>query len=219
MANTLIIGLTGNIATGKSTVLHYAAAKGAHVIDADKVAHRAMAPDGPAYPAIVEVFGPVILQEDGTINRRALGKIVFADAQKLGQLEQIVHPAVFELTRREIDRAPASVVVLEAVKLLEAGLLVTLCDEVWVVASSPENQLARLQEHRGMDEADALARMRVQSPQAAKINQADRVIYNNGTLEELTAQLDRIWADLQRKYPQRMGSLVAKRDAAAQSSP
>lgn len=209
MANTLIIGLTGNIATGKSTVLDYAATKGAFVIDADKVAHRAMAPDGPAYQAILEVFGREILQEDGTVNRRALGKIVFADAEKLGQLEQIVHPAVFEMTRREIDATASPVVMLEAVKLLEAGLLVTLCDEVWVVATTPENQVARLREYRNMSEADARLRMRMQSPQAAKINQADRVLYNNGSLEELTAQLDRIWEDLRRKYPQRMGSLAA----------
>ncbi|MEX1019760.1 MAG: dephospho-CoA kinase [Litorilinea sp.] len=213
MANTLIIGLTGNIATGKSTVLDYAAAKGAYVIDADKVAHRAMAPDGPAYRAIVDVFGREILHEDDTINRRALGKIVFADAEKLGQLEQIVHPVVFEMTRREIDGASTSVVMLEAVKLLEAGLLVTLCDEVWVVASTPENQIQRLRDNRGMDEADARTRMRMQSPQAAKINQADRVIYNDGSLADLTAQLDRVWAGLRRKYPHRMSSLVAQADS------
>jgi dephospho-CoA kinase len=209
MANTLIIGLTGNIATGKSTILNYAASKGAYVIDADKLAHQAMAPNGPAYPAIVDVFGREVLHEDGTINRRALGKIVFADAEKLGQLEQIVHPAVFELARRELDATDCSVIVLEAVKLLEAGLLVTLCDEVWVVASTPEVQIQRLRDHRNMDEADARLRMKMQSPQAAKINQADRVIYNSGTLEELTTQLDRIWGELRRKYPMRMSNLVA----------
>lgn len=208
MANTLIIGLTGNIATGKSTILNYVAEKGAYVIDADKLAHQAMAPDGPAYRGIVDIFGPDILHEDGTINRRALGKIVFSDAEKLGQLEQVVHPAVFDLARQEMDKTSATVIVLEAVKLLEAGLLVTLCDEVWVVASNPEVQLQRLRDHRDMDEADARKRMRMQSPQAAKINQADRVIYNNGSLKELHAQLDRIWLALQRKYPQRMAGLA-----------
>jgi dephospho-CoA kinase len=208
MANTLIIGLTGNIATGKSTILEYLAAKGAYVIDADKLAHQAMAPDGPAYAQIVAQFGREILHEDGAINRRALGKIVFADAEKLGQLEEIVHPAVFELARREMDSTHSPVIILEAVKLLEAGLLVTLCDEVWVAASRPEVQLQRLREFRDMDEADARLRMKMQSPQAAKINQADRVIYNNGSLDELTAQLDRIWQELRRQYPQRMSALA-----------
>lgn len=208
MANTLIIGLTGNIATGKSTILDYVASKGAFVIDADKLAHQAMAPDGTAYQSIVELFGKEILHPDGTINRRALGKIVFSDPEKLGQLEQVVHPAVFDLARQQMSGTSSTVIVLEAVKLLEAGLLVTLCHEVWVVASAPEVQLQRLRDSRGMDEADARLRMRMQSPQAAKINQADRVIYNNGTLEELYAQLDRIWEELRRKYPQRMARLT-----------
>src|SRR4051794_28582324 len=98
----LIIGLTGNIATGKSTILRYLVAKGAHVIDADQLSHQAMQPDGSAYQPIVDTFGVDILNPDGTIDRPALGKIVFANAEALQKLEQLVHPAVFELAQREI---------------------------------------------------------------------------------------------------------------------
>jgi dephospho-CoA kinase len=110
--------------------------------------------------------------------------------------------------QQEIASSAAGVIVLEAVKLLEAGPMVTLCDEVWVVTANPASQLRRLMENRGMDEAQARQRMQMQGPQAAKINQADRVIANDGTVEELTAQLDAIWEDLKRKYPERLGSFA-----------
>lgn len=207
--NALVIGLTGNIATGKSTVMEFFARLGAYIIDADLLSHRTMAPDGPAYAAVVKEFGPGILREDGTVNRRALGEIVFSDANLLKKLEQIVHPAVFNLVLELVARTPSPLVILEAVKLLEAGPMVSQCDEVWVVTATPEMQLRRLMEERGMDEAAARQRMRMQSPQAAKVNQADRVIENSGTLDELYAQLERIWADLKVKYPKRMAQLAA----------
>jgi dephospho-CoA kinase len=208
-ANSLIIGLTGNIATGKSTVLDYLARKGAYIIDADKLAHKAMEPEGPAYQAIVAEFGPGILRTDGAIDRAALGKIVFVDVRRLGRLEQIVHPAVFAMARQIVAQPPAAVIVMEAVKLLEAGAMVTLCDEVWVVIAKAEVQLRRLMEKRGMTEAEARQRMSMQSPQAAKINQADRVIDNSGTLAELYARLDAIWEELKRLYPKRLAQVVA----------
>ncbi len=208
---SLVIGLTGNIATGKSTILRYLAEKGAAIIDADKLAHRTMEPGGPAYDEIVRTFGREILNPDGTINRKKLGDIVFSDPAKLGLLEKIVHPKVFELGKQEIARANSPVVVLEAVKLLEAGMMVTLCDEVWVVVSSPENQLKRLVEQRGMDPERARRIIAIQPPQAAKVNQADRVIVNDGTLEDLYRQLDAIWEDLKRKYPARMAALESAR--------
>jgi len=206
-ANSLVIGLPGNIATGKSTVLDYLARLGALIIDADKLAHRAMDPGGPAYQAVVKEFGAGILNPDQTINRKALGRIVFANADLLNKLEQIVHPAVFAMTVQLVEQSAAPVVILEAVKLLEAGTMVSQCDEVWVVTARPEVQLRRLREVRGMSEEDARQRMQMQSPQAAKINQADRVIDNSGTLAELHAQLDAIWADLKVAYPKRMARL------------
>lgn len=192
-----IIGLTGNIATGKSTVLTYLATKGAHIIDADRLTHLAMAPGGPAYQPIVDEFGPTILNGDGAVNRPALGKIVFSDPSALQRLEQIVHPAVFNLAQQELEATSASIIVIEAIKLLEARRLLTLCDEVWVVTASLETQLQRLIEQRGMVEAEARRRMAAQSPQAEKVKQAHRVIDNDGTPEQLQAQLDRIWAGLE----------------------
>ena len=206
--NALVIGLTGNIATGKSTVMEFFAKVGAYIIDADKLSHRSIEPGGPAYAAVIKEFGRAILQEDGTVNRRALGEIVFADANLLKKLEQIVHPAVFNLVVELVARAPSPLVILEAVKLLEAGPMVSQCDEVWVVTARPDVQLRRLMEQRGMSEEAARGRMGMQSPQAAKVNQADRVIENSGTLEELYAQLERIWAELKVKYPKRMAQLA-----------
>jgi dephospho-CoA kinase len=206
-ANSLVIGLTGNIATGKSTVLDYFARLGAYIIDADKLAHQSQTPEGSAYQAVVAEFGPAILNPDKTINRKALGKIVFTNADLLNKLEQIVHPAVFAMTLKLVETAPSSVIILEAVKLLEAGPMFSQCDEVWVVKARPEVQLRRLMENRGMDEVTARQRMSMQSPQAAKINQATRVIDNSGTLDELYAQLDAIWAALKVAYPRRLAQL------------
>jgi dephospho-CoA kinase len=192
----LIIGLTGNIATGKSTVLQYLCGKGAYVIDADKLTHKAMAPDGPAYPAIVATFGPQIVREDRTIDRGALGRIVFGDQGELRKLEAIVHPAVFALAKEELAQTDALLVVVEAIKLLESQRLLTLCKEIWVVTADPHVQLRRLLEQRGMTEAEAWQRMGAQSPQAEKVKQATRVIVNNGTPAELYAQLDVLWNEL-----------------------
>lgn len=191
-----IIGLTGNIATGKSTVLRYLQQKGAYVFDADKLAHESMQKGTHTYWAIVDTFGDTILQTDGAIDRSTLGQLVFSDPTKLAQLEALVHPAVFDLARRELAKVEAEVVVLEAIKLLEAGQLVTMCDEVWVVISKPEIQIQRLRETRNMSEAEARRRMAAQSPQEEKIKHADRVIDNSGTEAELYAQLDQVWATI-----------------------
>jgi len=198
--SSLIIGLTGNIATGKSAVLHYLASKGAYVLDADKLAHESMQLGTHTYWAIVDEFGQEILQVDGAIDRRALGKIVFSDPSALARLEAIVHPAVFDLARQELIMVTANVIVLEAIKLLEAGHLVTLCDEVWVVTASEETQLRRLRDYRAMDEAEAKRRMAAQSPQEEKVKHADRVITNDGDLAALTLQLDQIWQELSDKF-------------------
>jgi dephospho-CoA kinase len=194
-----IIGLTGNIATGKSTVLHYLQQKGAYVLDADKLAHESMQKGTHTYWAIIDAFGAGITQPDGSIDRAKLGSVVFPDPAKLAQLEAIVHPSVFDLARRELAGLNAEVVILEAIKLLEAGQLVTLCDEVWVVTASTETQLQRLRETRQMDEAEARRRMAAQSPQVEKIKQAHRVIENNGTVAALSAQLDEAWAAVLQK--------------------
>lgn len=196
MTRPKTIGLTGNIGTGKSTVLRYLAERGAAVIDADALAHQAIAPGGPAYQAVVDLFGTQILAPDGSIDRKALGAIVFADPSKLAQLEAIVHPAVFELAQRILNETDAPVIVIEAIKLLESGRLLKLCDEVWVVTADEASQLRRLMHGRGMSEAEARQRMAAQSPQEEKIRQATRVIDNSGSLEQLYEQLDRLWREV-----------------------
>ncbi len=191
-----VIGLTGNIATGKSTVLEYLAGKGAHVIDADKTAHRTMLPDGAAYEKVVDEFGGTILKTDGSIDRAALGAIVFADPKALERLEAIVHPATFELIRWEMSQSSSDVIVLEAIKLLESGLLLKLCDEIWVVTARLGTQIQRLINFRNMDEVEAHQRMAAQSSQAEKVAKADRVIENDGTLEGLHGRLDIYWLQM-----------------------
>jgi dephospho-CoA kinase len=194
-----IIGLTGNIATGKSTVLRYLAQKGAYVLDADKLTHESMQKGTHTYWAIVDAFSDAILQADGAIDRLKLGQLVFSDPAKLAQLEALVHPAVFDLARRELAGLEADVVVLEAIKLLEAGRLVTMCDEVWVVIANPATQLRRLRETRNMSEAEAQRRMAAQSSQEEKMKRADLIIDNNGTAAELYTQLDQAWASVLQK--------------------
>jgi dephospho-CoA kinase len=192
----LIIGLTGNIATGKSTVLHYLRSKGAYVIDADKLTHKAMQLNGPAYAPIIETFGPGIVKPDGSIDRTALGQIVFGDQSELRKLEAIVHPAVFCLAKEELAKTDADLVIVEAIKLLESQRLLTLCKEIWVTTAAPDVQMRRLMEQRGMTELEARQRMAAQSPQVEKVKHATRVIANNGTPEELYAQLDVLWNEL-----------------------
>ena len=190
------IGLTGNIATGKSTVLAWLAARGAAVIDADQLAHRAISAGGPAYAAVIDAFGPTIVADDGSIDRKALGAIVFADPAQLARLEALVHPAVFELAQSILAEVTAPVVVIEAIKLLESGRLLRLCDEVWVVTSDETTQLRRLVQDRGMSEPEARKRMAAQSPQAEKVKRATHVIDNSGSLEELHRQLEALWGKI-----------------------
>lgn len=194
-----IVGLTGNIATGKSTVLRYLAERGAHIIDADRLTHQAMEPGGLAHQAILDAFGAEIVGPDGRINRPALGQIVFNDLLALQRLEAIVHPAVLALAQAEIEATEAPIVVIEAIKLIEAQRLARLCDEIWVVTASPQTQLRRLREQRGMSEAEAQKRMAAQSAQSEKITHADRVIDNDGDLAQLQAQLDAIWLQLEKR--------------------
>lgn len=192
-----VIGLTGNIGTGKSTVLEILRQLGARTIDADQIAHQVIEPGGRAYDDVVATFGGEILAEDGSIDRAKLGQIVFNDPDRLQVLERIVHPVVFEQINSELTAATEAVTVIEAIKLLEAGMAITLCDQVWVVTTDEEQQVQRLMETRNMNREEAEARMRSQSPQAFKISQADVVLDNNGSLGELAAQVKKAWDDLE----------------------
>ncbi|HEU5089233.1 MAG TPA: dephospho-CoA kinase, partial [Roseiflexaceae bacterium] len=191
-----LIGLTGNIACGKSTVVAMLREYGAHVLDADAVTHELQQPGQPVYHAIVEAFGPGIVPESGgPIDRRALGAIVFADPAELRRLEQIVHPAVRQriaewlqsLEELPLDAHGRRVAVIDAIKLLEGGWK-AICDAVWVVACRPEQQIERLVSTRAMSESEAQRRVDAQPPQSEKIAQADVVIDNSGTLASTQAQ-------------------------------
>jgi dephospho-CoA kinase len=191
-----VIGLTGNIATGKSLVGKTLAQLGAEYIDADQLAHQVMARERPAWRQIVSIFGEDVLQPDGEIDRRRLGAIVFSDARALVRLEQIVHPEVIACTRERIAASLFGVVVVEAIKLIESGMVSQLCDALWVVTAPREAQIERLMEQRGLSYEDAVLRIDAQPPQAHKVARADVVIDNGGTIEAIACQVKRAWAEL-----------------------
>lgn len=189
-----LIGLTGNIACGKSTVVALLRELGAAAIDADAVTHALQQPGEDVYLRIVEAFGDQILESPGgPIDRRALGAIVFSDPIALGRLERIVHPAVRERIWAWLDTlSDRRVAVIDAIKLLESGWR-QHCDAIWVVTCPPEQQLARLMDTRGMSEAEARRRIEVQPPQAEKAALADVVIDNSGSLDATRRQVESAW--------------------------
>lgn len=187
-----LIGLTGNIATGKSAVARMLAELGARVIDADQVAHEVMRHGTPTWQAIVDAFGPAILAPGDEIDRERLGEIVFADPEALHRLEAIVHPAVGLAVTKAIATAAGRVVVVEAIKLIEAGMY-RAYHALWVTTCPPETQIARLIAQRGLSEAEARLRVEAQPPQAEKVALADVVIDTSGSLEDTRRQVLAAW--------------------------
>lgn len=195
MSRRVILGLTGNIATGKSAVMRLAAERGALTIDADKVVHELLDGDASIQAAVVDTFGPEVRRPDGRIDRAALGRVVFGDAAKLRQLEGLLHPATRSEIAGRVAAADAPVVMIEAIKLLE-GPLADLCDQIWVTACERATQMERLRVCRGMDEASAAARIDAQPPQAAKIARADVVIHTDGLMTDTQAQFEAAWQSI-----------------------
>ncbi len=187
-----VIGLTGNIATGKSVVRRMLEHLGAYTIDADALSHRVIAKGAPGYQPVVNTFGTWILNKDGQIDRGKLGRLVFADAQALKQLEAIIHPYVSQAMDILIKRASQSVVVIEAIKLLESGLR-NLCDSIWVTDAPQHVQIERLIRKREMSPETALQRVHSQSAQKQKLAAADVVITNTGSYENLWKQVNAAW--------------------------
>ncbi|HVC35719.1 MAG TPA: dephospho-CoA kinase [Chloroflexota bacterium] len=186
------MGLTGNIGCGKSTVAGLLGDLGAGVIDADQVAHAVMAPPGPVYDSLVREFGTGIVTPDGAIDRHALGQIVFADPAALRRLDALVHPATSAAIREMIATSSAPVVVVEAIKLIEAGTH-RLCDSVWVVRCTREQQVQRLTTRRGLSRAEAERRIDAQPPIDDKLRYATVVIDNSGTVEETRQEVVAAW--------------------------
>lgn len=192
----LKVGLTGGIGAGKSEVSRLFVGLGAVLIDADRIAREVVEPGTPGLAAVVDAFGPGILNVDGTLDRPALGSIVFADPDRLAALNAIVHPLVGARSA-ELERAagPGSVVVHDVPLLTENGLA-PLYDLVVVVDAAPGTQLDRLVRLRGMTESDARARMAAQATREQRLAVADLVVDNDGPLEALEPQVRKVWAEL-----------------------
>lgn len=197
------VGLTGGIGSGKSAVSRLLAERGAVVLDADLVAREVVAPGTPGLAAVVAEFGEAVLRADGSLDRAALGAVVFADPAALQRLNAIVHPLVGERTAELLQRArdaAARVVVHDVPLLVENGLQDSY-DAVVVVAASPQTQLDRLVRLRGMDEQEARQRIAAQAPLADKLAVATHVIDNDGPLDRLAPQVDALWPVLRGDGP------------------
>ncbi len=192
-----VIGLTGNIATGKSVVRRMLEHLGAYGIDADALGHRAIAQGAPGYRQVINAFGNWIVGADGQIDRARLARVVFSDPEALAHLESIIHPLVAQAVDLLVRRSKQEVIVLEAIKLIESGLRAK-ADTLWVTYASPEVQLARLVQKRHMSEAAARQRIAAQPDQKLKMEQADVIIRNEGSFEDTWRQVLDAW---QRLFP------------------
>lgn len=192
----LKVGLTGGIGSGKSEVSRRLASKGAVVIDADKIAREVVEPGTGGLARIVEIFGTEVLREDGALNREKLGSIVFADPGKLASLNGIVHPLVGARVEELQHQADESAIVVYDVPLLAENNLAPMYDVVVVVDAADEVRLARLVGIRGMSEQDARARIAAQADREDRLKIADLVVPNEGSLEDLGARVDEVWAEL-----------------------
>lgn len=190
-----VIGVTGNIACGKSLVMTYLAELGAETIDADKVYHRLIEPHMPLWLALRERFGKAIIRDDETIDRAALGKIVFSDPLALADLDALTHPEVVVEIRTMIATSTAKVTAVDAVKLIESGLDRD-CDAVWVVVCDPDVAIERLMKRNGLSHSDAAARVAAQPDIAPKRAIADAIIDNSGSRESTHEQVTLAWFGL-----------------------
>jgi len=201
----LLVGLTGGIASGKSTVSAMLAERGAEIIDADLIARQVVMPGAAAWHKIRDHFGPGILRPDGSVDRQALADIVFQDQAKLALLNEITHPEIFERIAGRLEESSDRevVVVLDAALLIETGLADGV-DLLVVVDASRDAQLSRLAA-RGVPARDAEARIAAQLPAEQRLAEAGYVIQNAGSIGELGARVDELWEELQRRLRERHG--------------
>jgi len=196
----IIVGLTGSVGTGKSTVTSFYRELGAYIIDWDELAREVTRPHLRAWKEIVEYFGKDFLNEDLTINRQKLAEIVFSDKEKVAKLNQIVHPEVFKEDERitnEIKFFDPNALIIKDIPLLFELTRPTFVDKVIVVSASEQTQLRRLEE-KGMNREDAQSRIKSQLPLEEKIKSADFVINNDGPLEETKKQVEEIYSLLRK---------------------
>ncbi|QBD78086.1 dephospho-CoA kinase [Ktedonosporobacter rubrisoli] len=197
-----VIGLTGNIACGKTSVGQMLLDQGAErYIDADAVVHHLYERGQPIALKVAERFGPSVLASDGSVERKALGAIVFQDPAALRKLEQIVHPVVGEALLQELASVSATgIAIIDAVKLLEGGSA-RLCQSKWLVVCPEEQELARLMARNKLSAAEAHARIQAQPPITPKLALVDEVIDNGGTLAETRQQVAAAFERFIRKFP------------------
>ncbi|MFL5766939.1 MAG: dephospho-CoA kinase [Actinomycetota bacterium] len=200
----LLVGLTGGIGAGKSTAAAMLDARGATVIDADDLARRAVRSGTPAFDRIVDTFGRDVVGADGELDRAGLAAIVFADPDRRRELERITHPEVARLLREALEplRSTDAVVVYASPLMVESGMT-QACDVVVVVVAPADEQLRRVGEQRGMAATDVRARMAAQASDDERAAAADVILDNGGSIEELEAQVDRLWSELERKARER----------------
>jgi dephospho-CoA kinase len=191
-ANKYVIGLIGNIGTGKSVVRRMLEHLGAYGIDADALGHRAFARGAPGYQPVLDIFGKWILNPESEIDRHKLGRVVFSDPEAMKQLERVVHPLVEQAVDMIIRRSTQSVIVIEAIKLLQTNLA-TQCDSIWAVTTTPELQLVRLIKNRQMSPTDAQQRINVQPPQDQLLTKAQVIIRNIYSFEDTWRQVVNAW--------------------------
>lgn len=194
-----VIGLTGGIASGKSTISNLLKEKGAVIIDADKIAREVMQPGKETWREVIDHFGEIILKDDGNIDRKKLGDIVFYDDKQLKVLNNITHPKIKQEIIDQLNhyrQENADIVVIDAPLLLEIGLDI-LVDEVWLVAVDESTQIERLlKREKDMTFHQALERLRAQMPLEEKMKFAHRVIDNNGSFDDTKKQVDKLWREI-----------------------
>jgi dephospho-CoA kinase len=195
---TKVIGLTGGMGSGKSTVSQLLAEFGAVIIDADKVGHEAYQPNTKTWRDLVAAFGRQIVAQDGSIDRKKLGAIVFGSPEQLEHLNHIVHPRMFEMMKERIEQyrqQGVKVVVLDAAILFEANWT-PLVDEIWVVIASESLVITRAKARTGLPEEQIRSRLNSQMPVEEKVKKANVVIQNDGTFEDLQVQVRNLWGKL-----------------------
>ncbi|MEC9491084.1 MAG: dephospho-CoA kinase [Halanaerobiales bacterium] len=193
----MIIGLTGGIATGKSTAAEYLEQKGAKIIDADQISHQISQKGKKGWQLVVNEFGDKILKENGKIDREKLGEIVFSDPDKRKKLESLLHPLIiYEMKERAHQYLENNEIIIFMAPLLYEAGLVRFCDQVWVISSSKENQIKRLEKRNNFKREEALKRINSQMSLEKKKEKADVIIENNSTIETLKSKLDLYWEKL-----------------------
>lgn len=201
----MVIGLTGNIGSGKSTISQLMAELGAVVLSADKIGHEALQPYTETWQEVINTFGQEILKAGAEVDRQKLGEIVFNDAKALAKLNQIMHPRMYRIAEeriKELRQRGIRVIVLEAPLLIEAGWL-PLVEQVWVTVASEATVLQRLRQRNGLSKAQALARLHSQLPPEEKIKYADVVINTDVPLSKVEAQVKELWERLTSKMSER----------------